>query len=183
VLLAVLTPAELREFFPAAHLAALRELAPDLRLLDPTGLSAEAFAAELAAADPAILLACWKTPPLPASLPPRLRYVCHVTGSVKKLVTREHLDRGLLVTNWGDSISRTVAEAAELSERPSTVAIRSMVKVSSGLGSGSRRAGGWFDEGAGAASRPQAAQPRAASRSWPASVALMADTASRRAAS
>ncbi len=112
MLLAVLTPAELREFFPAAHLAALRELAPDFRLLDPTGLSADAFAAELAAIDPAILLACWKTPPLPAALPPRLRYVCHVTGSVKKLLTRDHLDRGLVVTNWGDSISRTVAEAA-----------------------------------------------------------------------
>ncbi len=112
MLLAVLTPAELREFFPAALLAELRDLAPDFRHLDPTGLSAEAFAAELAAADPVVVLACWKTPPLPAVLPPRLRYVCHVTGSVKKLLTRGHLELGLLVTNWGDSISRTVAEAA-----------------------------------------------------------------------
>jgi phosphoglycerate dehydrogenase-like enzyme len=31
---------------------------------------------------------------------------------VKRLVTRAHLERGLLVTNWGGSISRTVAECA-----------------------------------------------------------------------
>jgi phosphoglycerate dehydrogenase-like enzyme len=38
--------------------------------------------------------------------------VCYITGSVKKMVSRRHLERGLVVTNWGGSISRTVAEAA-----------------------------------------------------------------------
>ena len=31
---------------------------------------------------------------------------------MKRLISRGHLERGLLVTNWGGSISRTVAEAA-----------------------------------------------------------------------
>ena len=57
-------------------------------------------------------MACWKTPPLPATLPPRLRYVCYLCGSVRRLVSRAQLERGLLVTNWGGSISRIVAEWA-----------------------------------------------------------------------
>jgi phosphoglycerate dehydrogenase-like enzyme len=39
-----------------------------------------------------------------------LRYVCHLTGSIRKLVPRELIERGLVVTNWGGSISATVAE-------------------------------------------------------------------------
>ncbi|MBM3855323.1 MAG: hydroxyacid dehydrogenase [Verrucomicrobia bacterium] len=111
-LFAVLAPTEAREFFPEPMFGQLRSLLPEFRLLDPTGCSEEEFARQLAAADPDILLGCWKTPRLPDALPPRLRYVCYLTGSVKKLLTRAHLERGLLVTNWGGSISRTVAEAA-----------------------------------------------------------------------
>ncbi len=111
-LLAVLTPTETREFLPETLLAQLRTLAPEFKLIDPTGLGAEGFARELAAFNPEILLACWKTPLLPAVLPPRLRYVCYIAGSLKRLLTREHFTGDLLVTNWGDSISRTVAEAA-----------------------------------------------------------------------
>ncbi len=111
-LLAVLTPPELREFFPEPLHAELRALAPEFRVLDPTGLGDADFARAVAAANPDALVGAWKTPALPAALPPRLRYVCHVTGSVKKLVTRAHLEHGLAVTNWGGSISRTVAEGA-----------------------------------------------------------------------
>ena len=111
-LFAVLTPAELREFLPEPMLGQLRNLVSEFRLLDPTGVTEEAFAHGLAAANPDILLGCWKTPRLPDTLPPRLRYLCYMTGSVKKLLSRAHLERGLLVTNWGGSISRTVAEAA-----------------------------------------------------------------------
>ena len=61
-LLAVLTPYEAEHFFPEPLLADLRALLPDFRLLDPTNLSPAAFAEALAATNPAILLACWKTP-------------------------------------------------------------------------------------------------------------------------
>ena len=111
-LLAVLTPTEVREFLPEPMLAQVRALAPEFRLVDPAKLTAAAFARELTATNPEVLLGCWKTPLLPDALPPRLRYVCYLTGSVKRLVTRAHLERGLLVTNWGASISRTVAECA-----------------------------------------------------------------------
>jgi phosphoglycerate dehydrogenase-like enzyme len=111
-LLAVLTPSEVREFLPEPLLGQMRALTPDFRLIDPTGLTHEDFAHELAAINPTIVVGCWKTPPLPDDLPPGLRYVCYLTGSVKKLVGRTHLERGLIVTNWGSAISRTVAEAA-----------------------------------------------------------------------
>lgn len=111
-LLAVLTPTEVREFLPERLLADVRRLAPQFRLVDPTGLDEPGLARVLAETNPDVLLGCWKTPTLPPPLPERLRYVCYLTGSVKRLITRAHLERGLLVTNWGGSISRTVAEAA-----------------------------------------------------------------------
>ncbi len=111
-LFAVLTPAEVREFLPEPMLEQVRALAPTFRLIDPTDLAPEAFVRALAEANPDILLGCWKTPALPEFLPSRLRYICYLTGSVKRLISRTHLERGLIVTNWGGSISRTVAEAA-----------------------------------------------------------------------
>ena len=111
-LLAVLTPSEVREFLPEPLLSQARTIAGEFRLVDPSGMDEAAFARELAATDPEVLLGCWKTPTLPDSLPPRLRYVCYITGSVKKLISRAHLESGLVATNWGGSISRTVAEAA-----------------------------------------------------------------------
>lgn len=111
-LLAILTPTELREFLPEPLLTQVRRLAPEFRLIDPNALSEATFASQLCAINPDVALGCWKTPTLPDSLPSRLRYVCYLTGSLKKLISRSHLERGLLVTNWGGSISRTVAEAA-----------------------------------------------------------------------
>jgi phosphoglycerate dehydrogenase-like enzyme len=111
-LLVVLTPSEQNEFLPPPLFEQLRTLYPEFRLIDPSPLDDAAFAHELAASNPDVVLGCWKTPTLPPTLPPRLKYVCYVTGSVKKLVCRQHIERGLIVTNWGGSISRTVAEAA-----------------------------------------------------------------------
>lgn len=61
-----------------------------------------------------ILVAAWQTPGLNSILTPAdiasLRYVCYLAGSVRKLVPRQLVADGLLVTNWGSSISSTVAE-------------------------------------------------------------------------
>ena len=111
-LLTIVIPDERTKFLPESVLTELRSIATEFRLLDPTGLSADAFAREVTAANPEVILACWHTPPLPAMLPPRLRYVCYLPGSVKKLVTRAQLEHGLLLTNWGTAISRIVAECA-----------------------------------------------------------------------
>ncbi|MBI5381861.1 MAG: hydroxyacid dehydrogenase [Opitutae bacterium] len=114
VLLAALTPTETQDFLPEPLLSEVRALTPDFRSLSTVGLSATDFQHALAAANPEVLVAAWNTPALPPELPPRLRYVCYLCGSVKHLVTRAHLESGLLLTNWGDAISRTVAEAALL---------------------------------------------------------------------
>ena len=109
---AALTPVELHDFLPETLLQEVRALTPKLQLFDPTGRSPGDFHQALHAANPEILIAAWKTPALPVDLPPQLRYVCYLCGSVKQLVTPEHLTRGLLLTNWGGSISRIVAEWA-----------------------------------------------------------------------
>lgn len=113
-LLAVLSPYERENFFPGPLFGELSAVAENFRLFDPTGLKAEDFARELAATDPEVVLMSWYSHPLPAVLPPRLKYMCYVTGSVRRLVTRAQIERGLLVTNWGSAISRMVAECALL---------------------------------------------------------------------
>lgn len=81
--------------------------------LDPAG-----WAARLEELRPEILVTGWRTSPLPEAWLSRadcpLRYVCHVTGSVRRLVPRAFIERGGLVTNWGDSVSNQVAEHALL---------------------------------------------------------------------
>ncbi len=108
--MAALTPVEIRTFFPDPLWAQVRKLTGQFAVLDPAEISAEAFHRVLETSDPEVLVACWKTPPLPETLPPRLRYVCYLTGSVRRLVSPAHLESGLQVTNWGGSISRVVAE-------------------------------------------------------------------------
>lgn len=111
-LLLALTPIDAREFLPGEMHEEVRSLADSYREIDPSSVSPAAFAELLHAADPEILVTGWRCRALPASLPPRLRYVCHLTGTVRDLVTRRHLEDGLLVTNWGGSIARIVAEGA-----------------------------------------------------------------------
>ena len=111
-LVAAVTSQELREFLPEPLLSEVHALADRFLHLDPGTMTVAAFHQALTAMDPEVLVTCWKTPPLPERLPPRLRYVCHLSGSVRKLVTRRQIEEGLLVTNWGGSISRIVAEWA-----------------------------------------------------------------------
>ena len=111
-LLAVLSSQEITEFLPEPLWGRLGALPARFDLADAADLSAAEFHRLLAAANPEVLVTCWKTPPLPAKLPANLRYVCHLAGSVKKLVTREQVGGGLVVTNWGGAISRIVAEWA-----------------------------------------------------------------------
>lgn len=111
-LLALLTPADVRDFFPAPLFDELRTLLPRFQLADPADLGPDGVARLLDTLRPDILLTGWRMVRLPAELPPELRYVCHVCGTVKGFLTRAHLEHGLLVSNWGRSISRTIAEAA-----------------------------------------------------------------------
>lgn len=64
--------------------------------------------------NPQILLTGWSTVPPPSewldSPQCALRYVCHLTGSIRRLLPREFIERGGLVSNWGDIPSFSVAE-------------------------------------------------------------------------
>jgi len=135
---AAITPTEQADFLPAAMGEEARALAQTFTVFDPTAHSADAFHQALSAANPEILIAAWKTPALPAVLPSRLRYVCYLCGSVKKLVTRKHLEEGLIVTNWGGSISRIVAEWALFH-------IFSCLRRATGWALAMHREGGWKD--------------------------------------
>ncbi len=111
-LLVYLTAEEQRNFLPGPLFGKLEELATVLTLVRPQGGGPAKLARVLAQTNPTVLFGGWSTPALPRRLPSRLGYFCYLCGSVRSAVTRRHVEDGLLVTNWGDSIARTVAEAA-----------------------------------------------------------------------
>ncbi len=96
--------AELRTSFGQLHLASASEMAPDR------------WKELLLSFDPQVLISCWSTPALPSELlgTLRLEYVCHLGGSVRRVVPRAWIEKGLLVTNWGQTPSKVVAECGLL---------------------------------------------------------------------
>jgi phosphoglycerate dehydrogenase-like enzyme len=61
-----------------------------------------------------ILITGWESPRLPRELIKnrgRLRYVCHLRGSIRERVDKELIAAGLVVTNWGESVE-IIAEGA-----------------------------------------------------------------------
>lgn len=68
---------------------------------------------QLKASEPEILISAWTMPKLQEDTleqVPSLKYLCHFAGSIKGTVPDVLLEKGLLVTNWGHSVARTVAE-------------------------------------------------------------------------
>jgi phosphoglycerate dehydrogenase-like enzyme len=60
-----------------------------------------------------VLLTAWSSPTTPDDVKtkaPTLKYLCHACGTLRRIVHRPAIDAGLIVTNWGPSIARTVAE-------------------------------------------------------------------------
>lgn len=116
-LLIALTEAEEADFLPPevkARLDALPLRQERVRL--PLAAS-EDWPSTIRAAKADALLAAWACPPLPEDLSVGeggLRYVAYLAGSVRKLVPRPLIERGLQVTNWGSSISRTISECGLL---------------------------------------------------------------------
>ena len=111
-----LSDLEAADFFPGSMWAELEELLPRHRRVRLPLANPEDWP-HLWRKDPAeILLSAWQTPPLNGTIKPAdlrsLRYVCHLAGSVRKLVPPELVAQGVVVTNWGDSIAATVAECA-----------------------------------------------------------------------
>jgi len=101
-------------FFPEPLLAELKSLVdyrtvphPKRAFVDTPEYQEELYNAE-------ILLTGWGTPLLPVDLAEKgkVKYICHVTGALRGMVPKELLEAGIKVTNWGSSISRTIAEAS-----------------------------------------------------------------------
>lgn len=67
---------------------------------------------------PSIIIGGWDMPPLPSRIThpalssTPLEYVCYLAGSVRGKIPRDWIESDLLVSNWGGSISRVVAESA-----------------------------------------------------------------------
>ena len=109
-LVLALAPQEIREFLPEPLIGRLLAMAETVHIVDPSIEMDATFPARLGFIQPDVLVACWRTPFLPYPPVASLRYVCYLAGSVRKLVSRAHLEDGLTVTNWSGSISRVVAE-------------------------------------------------------------------------
>jgi len=116
-LLIALTDDEKKDFLPPKLLEKLESLPLDIEWLTLPLESAEDWPGILADKKPAALMAAWACPRLPEDLTvgeDGLQYVAYLAGSIRKLVPRELLVNGLKVTNWGNSISRTISECGLL---------------------------------------------------------------------
>ena len=104
-------PSNYAEFIAPA--LALRPNLPfETRFVD-AARGVEAAIAALNETQSPILITGWNVFDLPDDLParaPSLRYIASSGGSVRWMISRRILEQGILVTNWGDSIGRLVAE-------------------------------------------------------------------------
>jgi phosphoglycerate dehydrogenase-like enzyme len=86
--------------------------------LDFTGLDAGKWEKLLRSLKPDVLISCWETPGVSETFAHdetlSVKYFCHLTGGIKGIVSRDMIERGILVSNWGGTISHTIAEHALL---------------------------------------------------------------------
>lgn len=108
-----MTEQEKVEFMPSDLEARLRGLLPDLTWVEAP-LEEDQWHKLLNETRPEIVLCAWETPPLPPEAGEYLKYCCFLCGSVRKLVPRALIEGGLKVTNWGSTVSNTVAECSLL---------------------------------------------------------------------
>ena len=115
-ILVAMDAGERGDFLPGPQWSALEACAADLRIVDTETVDSAELHRVLAEFRPRALVTCWSTPPLLASAARDVRshldYLCHITGSVRKLVPRRYIELGVIVTNWGGTVGRSVAEAA-----------------------------------------------------------------------
>jgi len=112
-LLVVMTEQEKKEFIPPDLEVRLRDLFPDLTWVEAPLQDAD-WRALLRENQPEIILCAWETPTLPPEVAEHLKYLCFLCGSIRSLVPRDLIENGLSVTNWGSTVSNTVAECSLL---------------------------------------------------------------------
>lgn len=113
-ILFALNDIEWATFFPGASADVVRSLSDEIKSINTTGLSDDDWRTVISEFKPKIIVAAWKTPALPADVISlsgnELEYICYLPGSIRKLITAELIEAGLKITNWGNVISRVVAE-------------------------------------------------------------------------
>ena len=115
--LVCINEAEKGSFLPEPLWSELESLGVEIHTAASESLDQPAFLELLDSLQPEVLVTAWSTPRLPADsasvdrILRHLRLKAHLAGSLKG-VPRVYLERGLKVTNWGASISRTVGECA-----------------------------------------------------------------------
>jgi phosphoglycerate dehydrogenase-like enzyme len=99
--------------FRPAFVSALEELGA-LELVEAAEeLSESERAARIRECD--VLLTGWGSCAVPEAVaadPGRLRYICHLTGTLANQVPDALLDSGIPITNWGDAPAQPIAEGA-----------------------------------------------------------------------
>jgi phosphoglycerate dehydrogenase-like enzyme len=117
-LLIALTEEEEQDFFTADARKKLESLPLELEWLRLPLAEDSDWGPILREKKPDALCGAWACPRLPDDLAiggeSGLRYFAYLAGSIRKKVPREHLVAGLEVTNWGNSISRTISECGLL---------------------------------------------------------------------
>lgn len=116
--LIALSKSEYATFLPEPLLAEVRRMAPEHRIVVTDTVEPDEYVRTVLEFQPEVILSAWDAPPLREDLAghmlPFLKYYCYLCGSVRSRVPRSYIDAGVLVTNWGDSIGPSVAEAALL---------------------------------------------------------------------
>jgi phosphoglycerate dehydrogenase-like enzyme len=109
-----LSDLEVADFLPGPMWTELENLLPGYRHVRLPLTDADEWVRLWREYPAEILVSAWQSPSLNGVLTPgdfkSLRYVCYLAGSVRRLLPRELLTQGVLVTNWGNSIAGTVAE-------------------------------------------------------------------------
>lgn len=97
-------------FLPPDLFERVERLASELFVYDPAGKGMDGWHNALNTFRPNVIVSSWGIPPVPVDVPPELHYICHLCGAVRHWLPRQVMERGVLVTNWGSAISRTIAE-------------------------------------------------------------------------
>lgn len=115
-ILVALSPRDRKRFFP--HGTTAEGVAADWRIANPEELEGGNWESLLKSYQPDIIVTAWSTPQLVDEITDadwfNVRYICNLSGSVKNLLSVDMLKRGVVVTNWGNLISASVAEHAVL---------------------------------------------------------------------
>jgi phosphoglycerate dehydrogenase-like enzyme len=113
--LSLIDDEERQSFFPGHLWDNVLEVFAEHRVVPPPR-SGEEYARAILDYQAEVLLTGWSTPALPMDLLPGglgpVKYLCHTAGTLRHRVPRKAIEQGLIVTNWGPAISRSVAECA-----------------------------------------------------------------------